>query len=109
MNHSVHGKKDINAADNICNFENHRLTKPGENLLRSSYNMDIIMYPIKNPTTGDVNSGITTLSSTPCQITIFRLYAYVMEAPTKAPINACEELLGIPRYHVIRSQMMAGQ
>jgi hypothetical protein len=61
-------EKDIKAAESICIFENHLLTNPGVADLKHLYNNDINKYPIKNPSIGEVNNGITTFSITPLQI-----------------------------------------
>lgn len=59
------------------------------------------------PRTGEVNSGIITLVTTPDHIMCCALTVYTITAPTRLPINACDELLGMPRHHVNRFQIIA--
>ena len=49
----------------------------------------------------------TTFKTTFFQSTASVLPVKTTEAPISAPISACEELTGIPRYHVNRFQIIA--
>src|SRR5689334_14071266 len=58
----------------------------------------------ENPTNGETTIGITTLSTMVFQCT--EAWATIA-APTSAPMRACVEEDGRPKYHVIRFQMIA--
>ena len=57
-----------------------------------------------NPNSGERTIGMTTLSQTVDQTTVVE---DAMAAPTRPPINACEDDEGSPKYHVVRFQTIA--
>src|SRR5512145_2161402 len=63
------------------------------------------MNPPRNPITGDVNKAINTLYK-PAGF-IAWTPAAISAAPVNPPINACDELPGMPKYHVIRFHTIA--
>jgi hypothetical protein len=65
----------------------------------------MMIAPTMNPINGEVNKAIKTFSNPFKCIT--DIPDPIATAPTRAPIRACEELEGIPKYQVIRFQMLA--
>lgn len=65
-----------------------------------------MIYPPIKPTKGDPNKGISTLFTRIVQLTWVNP-AWAIPPPTSPPIKACDELEGMPRYQVIKFQMMA--
>src|SRR5437868_5824074 len=55
---------------------------------------------------GAASAGMTTLCAMPCQRTPFSP-DWTSAAPTRPPINACDELDGNPNHHVKRFQAIA--
>ena len=67
----------------------------------------ITVNPKNMPMSGEVNSGMTTLESTPPHSTVAVLRVKTIVAPMRLPISAWLELEGIENHQVRRSQMMA--
>src|SRR3989440_10028080 len=59
-----------------------------------------------NAIAGAASAGITTLCASPCQSTPLSPDC-TSAAPTKPPINACDELEGKPNHHVSRFHTIA--
>ena len=57
-----------------------------------------------NPTIGDRTIGMTTFSKTPAHLHGRRR---ARAAPTRPPISACEDDDGMPKYQVMRFQLIA--
>src|SRR4051812_3863763 len=55
--------------------------------------------------TGESGAGISTLETMPCHFTA-SVPAAAMVEPTTPPMRACDELDGMPRYHVARFHEM---
>src|SRR5213594_3515018 len=76
------------AAETSCSRRKSQSTRPGWASLKIHTVASIIAKPTVSPIT-DPNPAFATA------------------APANPPINACDELVGNPQYHVIRSQTMA--
>jgi hypothetical protein len=79
-----------------------RRAKPRKIHIRTT----IRVRAMKNPSSGEVNSGISTLLTTPSHLTAPVPLAAIV-APSRPPMRAWLEELGRPSHQVIRFQVMA--
>ncbi len=93
------------AAEKSCRCLKKRL-EDSTLLLRERFRVTAInKNPKINPIKGDIMMKLDVFMM-PFQTRISNP-PFTRPAPIKPPIRACEELLGRPKYHVIRFQMMA--
>src|SRR5262245_44001902 len=88
-----------------CSRRNHRSTRDG-GIHRNNQRINVISdRPAPSPITGD--RKIKTIVFVQPAGIIAPNPALATAAPAYPPISACDELVGSPKNHVIRSQMMA--
>src|SRR3954469_4376582 len=94
-----------NAADRSCSRRNHRSTREG-GVQRNSQKIAVISSsPAARPISGD--RKMKMIVSFQPDGTIAAKPALATAAPAYPPINACDELVGRPKYQVIRSHTIA--
>src|SRR5438034_548621 len=93
------------AAETSCSRRKSQSTRPGWVSLKIHTVASIIAKPTVSPITG-ASTMKTPILISPAPMSDPNP-AFATAAPAKPPINACDELVGNPQYHVIRSQTMA--
>ena len=95
------------AADTSCSRRNHWSTRPGRTL-RSIQNVAVITSrPTRRPITGATTMKMIVLVQPAGMIALNP--AFATAAPAYPPKSACDELVGNPKNHVIRFQVIAPQ
>src|SRR5262252_5715030 len=88
-----------------CRRRNQRSTRDG-GIQRNSHRINVIRdNPAPSPITGDRKMKMIVLVQ-PAGIIALNP-AFATAAPAYPPISACDELVGSPKNHVMRSQMIA--
>src|SRR5882724_486848 len=93
------------AAETSCSRRKSQSTRPGWVSLKIHTVASIIAKPTVSPITG-ASTMKTPILISPAPMSDPNP-AFATAAPANPPINACDELVGNPQYHVIRSQTMA--
>src|SRR5881397_2121054 len=93
------------AAETSCSRRKSQSTRPGWVSLKIHTVASIIAKPTVSPITG-ASTMKTPILIRPAPMSDPNP-ALATAAPANPPINACDELVGNPQYHVIRSQTMA--
>ena len=96
----------INAPANTCNFKNSLFTTDLLCDFKIQFSININIYPTINPINGERINHKITLWKRLYQLTTSKVIVYAIPPPISAPINAWDELLGIPKYHVNRFQII---
>jgi len=83
------------------------VTVAGLNGLKIQFRAVIRIKPAMKPTTGDKNIHSSTFHKKDGQLIIVNEPLKTTAAPNNPPIRAWDELLGRPKYHVARFQIIA--
>src|SRR5438445_11273809 len=94
-----------NAADRGCRRRNHRSTREGGVQRNSQWIATISASPAVRPMSGERKMKMIVLVQP--LVMMAPKPAFATAAPAYPPTSACDELVGSPKYQVMRSQMIA--